>query len=423
VSRRLLALFLILGPSLFAAQRVRVAVAVRTPEVSSLSSTRQSVIASIPAASHVQTWGSTAVFEADVDETAIAALRSDPRVRAVTVDTGGHGDLLQSLPIIRADIVHERGFDGSGVTVAVIDSGIDLPNSNFAGRIVGEQCFCDNLNGTGCCPDHAVEQAGSGSAMDDHGHGSHVAGIIASGGTDAPGGVAPAAHIVAVKVLDAQNRFKSFTQVFEALEWILDNRPDVSAINMSLGTDALYLPADCEPSAIAIGLQPIIASLRERGVVIAVSSGNQGSIARLPLPACMDEVLGVGATYDLDGDGSTGFCADPNVVVDQVTCFTNSSTSLDLLAPGALITSVRLGGGTITFAGTSMAAPHVTGTVALMQQAAQRPLSADEIEAALKSTGTPVIDARNGLMFPRIDAFAAVWAVLPRGPVRRAVRH
>jgi subtilisin family serine protease len=160
-------------------------------------------------------------------------------------------------PLIGADLVHAQGIRGEGTTVALLDSGIDTDHPAFAGRIAAEACFCDNLDGTGCCPSGVTQRSGPGSAEDDQGHGTHVAGIVS--------GVAPATHIVAVKVLDSANRFRSFTQIYRALEWIADNRPDVDAINMSLGSDARLTDWECESYAISWGLQPVIARLRKRG--------------------------------------------------------------------------------------------------------------------------------------------------------------
>jgi subtilisin family serine protease len=97
---------------------------------------------------------------------------------------------------------------------------------------------------------------------------------------------------------------------------------------------------------------------------------------------------------------------------------------MDLLAPGTPIYASRRGGGGVTFSGTSMAAPHVAGTILLMKQVGGRSLPADTIEHLLEQTGTPVTDVRNQLTFPRLNAAAAV-AATPRAepaPRRRTVR-
>lgn len=374
-------------------------------------------------ASHVEPWGRGRAFEVEIDREELPRLEADPRVRAVEVDSGGGGGLMQSLPLIGVDTVRAQGFDGSGVTIAVLDTGIDVSNPDFAGRIVGQRCFCDNLDGSGCCPNGEVEQSGEGAADDDNGHGTHVTGIAAGGGASAPGGVAPKANIVAVKVMDRSNSFRSFTQIYRALRWIAEERPDVRVVNMSLGSSALYSSSACGSTAIALGMEDVIAELRRRGVLITASTGNQGSKTAMALPACMQDVLGVGAVYDAVGTYAYYACPDPSAQLGSVTCFTNSNDSTDLVAPGAPITASRRGGGSMTLAGTSMAAPHVAGVIALMVQAGGPRLTADQIEFILKATGRTAVDPRNDRLFPSLDAAAAI-ASTPRAPAprRRPVR-
>ncbi len=362
---------------------------------------RTNVISALERATDVEPWGDGPAFAAEIDLADLETLRDDPRVRAVAIDTGGSGALAQSLPHVGVPAVHLQGIDGRGTTVAVLDSGIDTGHPAFAGRIDGEACFCDNRDGTGCCPGGVVERSGPGSAEDDQGHGTHVSGIVS--------GVAPATKLVAVKVLDSANRFRSFTQIYRALEWVANNRPDVDVINMSLGSDALLTDDACEGFAVALGMQPVISRLRKRGVLIAASTGNNGATDKMWAPACMADVLGVGATFD-NGDTVVGF--------------SNSSPSLDLLAPGVAITAAARGGGTTTLSGTSMAAPHVAGLIALMKQVSSPRLPADSIQQILQSSGRPVTDARNGITAPRIDALLTIAATPrpPEHPRRRSAR-
>ncbi|HJT18745.1 MAG TPA: S8 family serine peptidase, partial [Thermoanaerobaculia bacterium] len=86
------------------------------------------------------------------DAGVLQQLRSDPLVARADPDSGGRGSDLESLPLIGGDKAHELGLTGRGVTVAVLDSGIDESHPDFAGRIVDEQCFCRNSDGSGCCP-------------------------------------------------------------------------------------------------------------------------------------------------------------------------------------------------------------------------------------------------------------------------------
>ena len=430
---RLLLAILIAAALPLRAERIHVVVAVGLPEVSvrsvlpgsgvAVESLRAAVMESLPVDAAVTPWGRGSVFAADLERSELDQLRRDPRVRAVTIDNGGEGALLESVPLIGADVAHAQGVDGSGITVAVLDTGIDGGNPDFAGRLVAEQCFCDNMDGTGCCPNGEVSQSGPGSARDDNGHGTHVSGILAGGGASAPAGIAPRAQIVAVKVMNSENMFKSFTQIYHGLQWILQNRRDVRVINMSLGSFTLFSSTDCRSLALHEGMQQVIGALRTRGVLITASAGNQSSVSGTTLPACMADVLGVGATYDAAGT-QTAFCTVQGAHVDEVACFSNSSDSIDLLAPGAMITASKRGGGSVAYAGTSMAAPHVAGAIALMLQASGSTLMPDQTEQILKVTGKPVVDPRNDLEFPRINVAAAI-AATPRPPLpkRRAAKH
>jgi len=420
--RKLLAAALCVAAVSANAERVRVVVAIDEPRfsIATTAERRDGVIRSLHDAAAVETWGEDGrVFAAEIDSSQLEALRADYRVRAITADDGGRGALMQSIAIVGADRVHELGYDGSGVTVAVIDTGIDTANLDFEGRIVEQRCWCDNLDGTGCCPNGATYQAGPGAAQDDHGHGTHVAGILAGGGASAPKGVAPRAKIVAIKVMDAENRFRSFTQIYHALEWIAKSRPDVKVINMSLGSHSIFSNNACEASAVALGMKELIANLRARGVLITASSGNEGSITGATFPACMTDVLGVGATYD-STDPASRPCVTQFALADQVTCFTNSGDAIDIVAPGADIVASRRGGGWVMYIGTSMAAPHVAGALALMQQVSDGIHSADTLEQILKQSGRLAVDPRDWRFYPRLDVAAAV-EMTPRTvpPARR----
>jgi subtilisin family serine protease len=402
------------------AERIRVVVALAEPEVPALAieSLRTSLVASLETATDIQPWGAGPAFAAEIDSSELETLQQDPRVQAISIDTGGSGGLLETLPLLGVPVVRAQGYDGAGVTIAIFDTGIDLTNPDFAGRVIAEQCFCE----PNCCPNRQPVQSGPGAAADDHGHGTHVAGIVASSGIASHAGVAPAAKIVAVKVMDALNGFQGFTQIYRGLEWIATQRPDVRVINMSLGTHALFTSEACNGSAIARGVGPLIRTLRDRGVLITASTGNQSSTSEVTLPACMTDVIGVGATCK---QGATLPGCPTASPADRVTGFTNSNDAIDLLAPGAAILSSRRGGGSVSMSGTSMAAPHVAGTIALMLQARGGFLAGGQIEAILKTTGRSVTDTRNGLTFTRIDAAAAVAAtprIVPE-PRRRSVRN
>lgn len=171
-----------------------------------------------------------------------------------------------------------------------------------------------------------------------------------------------------------------------------------------------------------------IAKLKAEGVALFTSSGNQGAAAAMGSPACNQEAIAVGATYDgnLGRQPQSGTyrqwfgaswpdCYDAQSSLQTITCFTNSGAMLDVVAPGARITASGLGGGLSTYVGTSQAAPTAAGIAALLRQA-RSDLSPDALETALEESGPLLVDAKNGLQFPSINARAALTAVFPVAP-------
>ncbi len=346
--------------------------------------------------------------------TAAGLLRLEKRqdILSVGLDLPGQGAMEEVRSITRLNILN-GGLTGQGVTVAVLDSGIDGSHADLSNDLVAEQCFCSD-NGNGCCPNGGTQQSGSGSAQDDNGHGTHVSGIITgTGSSAAPQGGAPDAGIVAVKVLDANNTFCCTSDVVAGLEWILDNRPDVDFVNMSLGTSTLYGGFCDQADASTIALSKVIVELRDRGVSVFASTGNQGSGSATAAPACIRHALAVAATYD-DNHGSQtwGACTDSTTDVDQVTCFSNTSTATDLLAPGALTTATGLGGGSATYAGTSQAAPVAAACAAVLLENDPY-LKPRQIWRALRTSSEWPTDPKNGFIYPRLDCSAAYDASLP----------
>ena len=88
--------------------------------------------------------------------------------------------------VVRSTDVQKMGVNGKGVTIAVIDSGIDATHPDLKSAIVDEACFCTGPDGTPCCPDGTSRQFGRGAAVDEIGHGTHMAGIIAGRGRKGP---------------------------------------------------------------------------------------------------------------------------------------------------------------------------------------------------------------------------------------------
>ena len=347
-----------------------------------------------------------------IDRAALRHLASSPAVAAVSLDRRVHADLEQSVKMIHADVAHQNGETGSGVTVAILDTGVDTDHPELANSIVGQACFVSiEQNGHSGCPGGGSTAFGSGAAEDDEGHGTAAAGVITANGANGRSpGVAPDAKIVAVKVL-AQDGSGYSSDILAGLDWVMNSNPTVRLVNLSLGSDTLY-SSTCDTSdANARADASAVTALRQRGVLVFAASGNDAKSTEIEEPACLTAVVAVGAVYagiygEVDWEG----CKDPLTAADQVTCFSNASSKLDVLAPGAVIDEVPArGGGYDEFDGTSAATPHAVGVAALLLQ--KRPdLTPQQIIDALKA-GPKVADARTGSQFPRVDAEDALKAI------------
>lgn len=385
---------------------------------SAISSVQQRLVRELGAdLSVTDRWQAIPGLAGRVTQRGLARLRASPLVRAVGPARRLRPKLTESLALIKAPQVHAAGVTGQGVTVAVLDSGVDTDHPDLSDDIVAQECFVRLETGAGGCPNGTARQSGPGSAEDDEGHGTTVTAAISSRGTTSPRGVAPDAKVVAAKVLAADG-FAGDSDILSALDWLLVNRLDIRIINLSLGGPGF--PGTCDTAeASTIAYASAFSALRRRGATVFVASGNDGSSFLVGSPACVSSAVAVGAVHDSNVGPFTfpSGCSDASTAADKIACYTNSGSALDLLAPGSLVTAAQMGGGSATFAGTSLAAPQAAGAAALLLQA--RPgLSSEQVESALKQSGKPVADPRNGLAFPRIDAAAAVGLVasLPAAP-------
>jgi len=383
----------------------------RTRALRAIQDVGARVVGSVPRAKVHHRFQAVNAVALSVDAAAVETLRDLPEVESVVLDQSGSGNLLQALPLARLDVVQAAGFTGTGVTVAIVDSGVNRTHVDLADSLVAEACFCSGSSqgdGVGCCPNGQETQTGAGAAADDNGHGTNVTGIVTSNGSSAPKGGAPGAKFVAVKVLDANNGFNFSSDVIAGLDWIISNRPDVKIVNASLGTFALF-PGTCDAEPSASPWKAAIDTLRANGVLFFASSGNQSSSTAMALPACVANTVAVGAVWDANVGAQSVFCSETSTAADKITCFTNSDSALDLLAPGAPMTSTGLGSNTATstYYGTSQATPLSAACAALLLQK-DPTLTPARIEAALKTSPKRITDTRNGLTFPRLDCGAAL---------------
>lgn len=259
---------------------------------------------------------------------------------------------------------------GAGVGVAVIDTGIELSHPDLKANIIANKnCLSSIKNGN-----------------NDNGHGTHVAGTIAAlnNGIGVVG-VAPESKLIAVKVLN-RNGSGTWSSVICGIDWVTANasKYNIKVANMSLGgagtSDNNCGYTNNDP------MHKAICKSKDAGVTYVIAAGNANSSASLSVPASYDDaVITVSALVDSDGvlgglGSSTAYGAD-----DTFATFSNYGNIIDLGAPGVDIYSTYRGG-YATLSGTSMAAPHVSGTAALYIK--DNPGSTwDQVRDGLKALG------------------------------------
>ena len=259
------------------------------------------------------------------------------------------------------------GSTGEGITIAVIDSGVDLDHPEFSGRIVPGYDFVD----------------GDPYADDENGHGTHVAGTIAAA-NDGNGitGIAHEAKIMPLRVLN-RDGYGWTSDIISAVRWAADNNADV--INMSLGAGGYS-------QAMADAIQ----YASELGSVVVMAAGNSG-IGQPDYPAAfaINHGIAVGAA-----DRSRSLAGFSNRA---------GETELDYVtAPGVSIYSAVPGGGYATFNGSSMAAPHVAGVAGLLKSH-DRSLSPSAVEDLL--TGSASNATGSGSLSGSLSSAGASGAV------------
>jgi len=256
------------------------------------------------------------------------------------------------------------------IKVAVIDTGVDLDHPDLAGRIVGGYDYVENDP----FPD------------DEHGHGTHVSGIIAAL-TDNGLGVSGLAgkadvHIIPLKILDEEGNGSVSNEVKAIYDAV---KMGAAVINMSLGAT---LPSKAEHDAIRYAT--------EQGVLVVAAAGNEAG--KVNYPAAYPDALAVAATNDQD----------------RVPFFSNNGPEVDLAAPGLDIISTVADNDYAYMSGTSMAAPHVSALAALLQATSPKRLAISDLRALLANTAAD-IEARGKDRYSghgRIDFLKAVKQIL-----------
>ena len=363
----------------------------------------------------------------DLPNGVLKQLAAHPNVFRVHYDRPTAMHNYRTSVTVGGRIINQYGLKGTGIGVAIIDSGIatfhdDLTNTSSTLYPYGNQRvskFVDFVNGRTL-------------PYDDNGHGSHIAGTLAGNGYDSKGlkaGIAPGASLVSLKVLD-QNGQGTVSRIIAALGWVAANAAtyNIRVVNLSVGA-GVYESYWTDPLTLAAK------AVTDKGITVVAAAGNLGKNldgqlqwGGITSPANAPWVLTVGASSSMGTDTP----AD-----DQVAGYSSSGPTHidygakpDLVAPGTGTVSLAVVGskmystksdyllaGTLklgykpylSLSGTSMAAPVVSGTVALMLEANPH-LTPNLVKAILQYTAhrfSGYSTLRQGA--GELDTLSAVW--------------
>lgn len=372
-----------------------------------------------------------------VNSAAWELLTLSPLVNSIAEDVPVPPLLQSAVPVSGVPNLWAEGIEGSGWTVAVLDTGSQWHHEFFGGvsnsRVVSEACYSNAGNeGTTLCPNgqkiqesgHAADPNVAACSQDgvtlDGGslctHGTHVAGIAAGSHAYASvsfDGVARGASIIAVQVFTrfapsycggsspcvmsyTSDQISGLQRVYN-----LRNSYNIAAVNMSLGGGGYTAAQQAQCDSDNAATKAAIDTLRSVGIATIIAAGNNGYVDKVGAPACISTAIAIGASTDND------FIAP----------FSNMNSMVELMAPGvAIVSSVSSpntpGNSYASMQGTSMAAPYAAGVWTLLKS--MKPsASITDVLTALQNTGPLIQDTRTGgsTAKPRVQADRAAMAL------------
>ena len=341
-------------------------------------------------------------FTADADDRAVAALAGLDDVVEISLVERLYTDDTEALAMTTTNLAQMTGLRGAGITIAVIDEGIDYTHDAFGGystfpngRVIGGTDLANGDN------DPMAE-----CSAEDHGTASASVAAGFGGGVT---GAAPMAWLVHVKTNDKCNG--NWTGLADGIDWIVSNHQafSIDIVSMSMSNNSEF-DSYCDKN-LSSGLRDDLQTLTELGILFFSSASNDANKAGIAKPSCSSQIISVGAVYDKNFGGvSYPICSDSSTAAGQVTCYSNSAPILDMLGPADCYVAAKTGGGTKScYNGTSAATPFVAGAAAALIQG--RPwLNRESVIFALKEHGLPVTDSANGVTTPLVATFQSFAA-------------
>ncbi|MCX9012678.1 MAG: S8 family serine peptidase [Candidatus Methanoperedens sp.] len=316
------------------------------------------------------------VIAVNISADKIEGIANHYAVKKIWKNRKYHALLDKSVPQINAPVMWNKGYNGSGIRIAILDTGINTTHPMLQGKVVLQKAF-----------------TGENHTSDVNGHGTHVAGISAGKkvSNQSYNGTAPGALLINAKVLDDSGTGDDIS-VIGGINWAVNPDGNSSThdgadiISMSLGGPYSDLNS------------PILSAIKDAvntGVVVVVASGNCGKGAPsiscngyigVETPGISPDAITVGAVDDYNN--WAGFSSGGYV---------NGSVKPDVVAPGVYINS-SIPGGYASLSGTSMAAPHVAGAVALLLQA-NRNLTSEQVKYILEYTSIHLGDPGKDIQY------------------------
>lgn len=324
-------------------------------------------------------------ISAELTQEEIFELSKKDSIESIEVVNAREIFLNNSIPLIEADLVHNLSFNsnelkGNGQSICIIDTGVDYTHQSL-GNCSEEEFLNKTCKKVIAGYDFANLD---NNPIDDHGHGTHVAGIVS--------GVAPSSSIIAIKACTNQG-YCYDDDIMAGIQWCINNQEkyNISVISMSLGS-GLY-STHCSTDVLA----PYINNATAHNIAVVIASGNYGNSEKISAPSCVESAIPIGSSTK----------------TNLISSFSNRNSLLKLLAPGSSIYSTIPNNKYTTLSGTSMATPHVAAAIAILNQylrLVNKTKTPSEIENILANTGLKIQDSTQ-INYSRIALLNALISI------------